>query len=679
MIPLTTRSQQKQDYAKPTLRDRGTIPFPKRAIHLDFHTMPGVHDVGRDFNPDVFARTLKEAKIEYVTVFARCNLGFAYYPTKIGIPHPSLKTDLLGPMVQACHQNDIQVAAYFNAGLDHEHALRHREWCKVDSDGSVYHHKELGHFFRRMCLNTGYGPHLLAMVKEVLDAYPVDGIFLDCFNFSPCFGIECLDGAKKMGLDPLNDQHMHDYCWEVNDRFRHAMTRLVRAHSKNINLYLIGLPFRWQPTHLELEVLPTASWGYDVLPWQLRYARTVGLPCLSMTGRFHGGWGDFGGLRTEASLLFDCYNAISNAGGCSIGDHMHPRGELDAAVYDLIGRVYLKTAALDPWITDVQARVDMAILDPTLQFYPPGKDFDLPSVAGASRMLSELKFQYDVIDGLGDFSTYKVIVLPDHVLVADKLQIKLQKFLKSGGFLISSGDAGLNPEKTRFALCEYQIAYEGPEPHDPSFFVAHKTISCDLPKMPITIYKPGCAIRAKRGGRVLARLFRSYFNQGTWDRYHANMYMPPDQDTGRAALIQCKRIYHFSFPIFSGYYEHAVPAYKQLVKNCLDQALPNPLVKTHGIPSFGRITVTGRRNNQMVHLLCYVPELRGKQMQVIEEPIKVRDAEVALRIDNASIRRVYLAPDCQGLDFQIHGGYLHFIVPEINGYQLVVVECKGKS
>lgn len=76
-------------------------PFPRRAIHLDFHTMPGIYDVGRDFDGEVFARTLADAHVDYITVFARCNLGFAYYPTRVGVMHPGLKFDLLGGMSQA--------------------------------------------------------------------------------------------------------------------------------------------------------------------------------------------------------------------------------------------------------------------------------------------------------------------------------------------------------------------------------------------------------------------------------------------------------------------------------------------------------------------------------------------------------------------------------------------------
>jgi hypothetical protein len=86
----------------------------------------------------LFAETLARAGVDYATVFARCNLGFCYYPSEVGIAHPGLRQELLGPMVEACHQRGIRVAAYINAGIDHEHALRHRDWVKVNKQGQVY-------------------------------------------------------------------------------------------------------------------------------------------------------------------------------------------------------------------------------------------------------------------------------------------------------------------------------------------------------------------------------------------------------------------------------------------------------------------------------------------------------------------------------------------------------------
>jgi len=43
--------------------------FPRRTIHLDFHTGPSIPDVGRDFNPEEFAHTFKDAYVDSVNSF----------------------------------------------------------------------------------------------------------------------------------------------------------------------------------------------------------------------------------------------------------------------------------------------------------------------------------------------------------------------------------------------------------------------------------------------------------------------------------------------------------------------------------------------------------------------------------------------------------------------------------
>ncbi len=653
--------------------------FPKRAIHLDFHTMPAVSDVGRDFKAEEFAKTLKNSGVDYITVFARCNIGFAYYPTRIGIVHPGLKVDLLGEIVSACHQHHIRVAAYFNAGLDHEQALRHREWCKVNKEGQVYEMETIkqerySHFFRRMCLNTGYREYLLGMVKEVLEWYPVDGIFLDCFTLSPCYGGECLEEMKKLGMDPLDEVQATEFCWMVTNRFREDTTKLVKKSRKGIYLYFNGLPYQDQPDHIEIEVLPTGGWGYDYLPWVIRYARTLQKPFFTVTGRFHESWGDFGGIRPEHSLFFDCYYSLANTGTCMVGDHMHPRGKLEPAVYDLVRNVYMRVKTLEPWTYGARARVEILVIDPDLKRFPGDPYFDSTHLAGAARILTELKYQFNISTGDEDLSFYQVVILPDKVLIDDRLREKLQKYLEKGGFIISSAISGLDSKKKKFALKEYRIAYQGPEPYHYSFFEALSEVSQDLPKMVTTIYNPGIAMVPKKGSKVLAKLYQPYFNLKSWDGCHENLYIPPEKDSGRPALVRCGNIFHFSFPIFTSYYEHAVVAYKNLVRNCLRLILPRPLIRVEGLPSFGQVTVTQKEKETMVHILTYLPELRGKEMQVIEEPITVRGIKLALKAEGQKIKKVYLAPSRKQLKFDWKEDYVNVEVPEVEGYQLIVFE-----
>src|SRR5690554_4701673 len=103
------------------------LDFPKRTVHLDFHTGPWVPDIGRDFNPEEFARTFKEAHVDSVTVFAMCHHGHLYYNTDHPARHPGLPDDLdlLGQQVEALHREGIRAPIYLSVQCNEYAANEH--------------------------------------------------------------------------------------------------------------------------------------------------------------------------------------------------------------------------------------------------------------------------------------------------------------------------------------------------------------------------------------------------------------------------------------------------------------------------------------------------------------------------------------------------------------------------
>ena len=71
--------------------------------------------------------------------------------------------------------------------------------------------------------------------------------------------------------------------------------------------------------------------------------------------------------------------------------------------------------------------------------------------------------------------------------------------------------------------------------------------------------------------------------------------------------------------------------------------------------------------------MSYVPERRGN-VDMIEEPIELRDVPVALRSDDMQVSSVYLAPDRTPLDITVEESYVHNTVTEVHGYEVVVFE-----
>ena len=202
----------------------------KRAIHLDFHTMPGIYNFNECWDAAAFAQRLADAHVKYVNAFAKCNTGFCYYPTKVGVPYPGMKGDMFGDLLRECHKRDIGVTAYFNIAIDHEACRLHREWCKVvretDEKASVSSY-QVGKLdtnspwnSRLTCYNTGFGSYFKELLREFLFLYPeVDGVFFDCINTVPCYGNECLEEIRAQGGDPTDAATVARHTLESNRRF----------------------------------------------------------------------------------------------------------------------------------------------------------------------------------------------------------------------------------------------------------------------------------------------------------------------------------------------------------------------------------------------------------------------------------------------------------------------------
>jgi hypothetical protein len=659
----------------------GKMHNPKWALFFDFHTMPACPDVGANFDVDAFVNHLKDCGVDYVVFPARCNLGMAYYNTKVGIRHYSLKYDLFGRLSEACAKAGIHISAYINCGLSHEEALLHRDWAIIHPEGYVYKPNRMDHFFRQMCYNTPYGDHLLKMVEEAVSNYPISGLFLDCFYTEPCVGVECIREMKKLGYDWRNPRELAKYNHMKIMRMARRIADTANKLKPNLLLYFNGIPYEDQQdvgTYIEIECLPTGGWGYDHLPVYVRYARNLGKPVLNMTGRFHRSWGDFGGIRTEASLEYDCLYGLANAVRTTIGDHFHPRGDINRAVFNLVRRVYSKLQRFEPWFDGAEALTEIALLAPRSTFQAWGVAEDKPqcleAVKGATRMLCELKMQFDVVTSSINWKKYRLLIMPDVVLMDGETVAKVKAHLDSGGRILASAWSGLDHDRKRFALGdEWGVVFKGVDPYNPAYLFAYQRLAEGLPDMPMDFYSEGVEVEALPGTEVLGEVIAPYYSRH-WDGEHGYVYTPPDKRTGRPAVTKRGAVAYISRAVFTGYYNHASVPMRQLVFNLLQMLLPNPMVRVQGLPSFARVTVTSQTNRRMVHILSYVPERRGPNVDMIEEPIELRDVQLSLRLDGREPRRVYLAPDLKELPFTVEDGYINTVIPLHCGYSMVVFE-----
>ena len=645
---------------------------PKYCLFYDNHTMKAIPDVGKNFDVDAFTDRIKRCGVDYLIFHARCNQGLAYYDTKIGTKHPSLRYDFFGKLSDACRQKGIALAAYFNAGISHEEGLQHREWTTLYFDGRSLREPRLTPHVRTMCYNSGYRDHLIAMVKEVVGNYAISGLMIDCLISYPCVCPVCVKEMKEAGID-WSDLHSVT-CFSEASAIRLAKDIAEEARKINPDLLISNNYPPYEKlkginNYYDVVSLPASDGGYEFLPVMAHYVRTLGnMPVLNMTGRFYD-WGDFGGLLPEEAIKSELLYGLANGMRPNIGGHFHPRGDLETAVLDRIENIYTYLQTRDEWYNKAIPVTDIAIV------YPKSidnlrNDVELRS---AVRMLCELKQQFDVVTLFSDWSKYEVLIFPDSVLFTDEISKRAKAHIDAGKYVISTGISGLNTDKTEFELeKEWGIRYLGENNYNPSYFTVCKQFGKGLPDMPLSLYSSGIDVLPLEGTNAEAYLVKPYQNI-TWDGIYAITYNPPQEVTEKPALTINDSVAHFSHRIFTGYFEKASVELRKLFSNVLNSFHSESVLKTKNLPTFARIFVTEQPGRRMVHILSYIPEMRGKT-PIIEEGIEINNIKIMLRDKNKTLKNVYSAPQKTELSFQHADDYVEVIIPKCKGYSLIVFE-----
>ena len=669
------------------------LNLPFRQVHLDFHTSPFIPEVGADFDPEEFVATLRSAHVNSVTVFAKCHHGYSYYPTKVGTPHPYLKRDLLGEMIEAGHKAGMRVPVYTTVVWDELAWATHPEWRQLLPDGRVAGPAgtPLRPGWKNLCLNTSYADYVIAQIEEVMDAYEVDGWFIDIVRYigGPCVCATCLRQMQAQGVDPTDIRQLNAFALAAERRFMERTSRVIRARGTTKSIfYNARLNMDWDPergnrpeadafTHFEIESLPGGFWGYDHFPLSVRYFQTFGLELLAMTGRFHTMWGDFGGLRNRAALSFECFQALAHGAAISIGDQLHPRGRLEPAVYARIGEVYAEVERREAWCKDSRPLPDIGVMIATTGVSSHEAQFS-ESDRGALHVLEQLKHQFEFIDAAADLTPYRLVILPDEVPMTARLAERVRAYLAGGGCLLITGLSGFDETTNDFFLAsEMGVHYQGPAPYAPDYLVLEPEVNMGVEPMHHSCEQPGVQIGVEAGVRVLAYSGAPYFNR-TWEHFCSHQYTPMEQATEDAVITQKGNVIYCARPLFREYALSARRVHKQVLANCIQRLLPTPRVLAPGLPSTAIVVVRRKGDDLIVHLLHYVHQRRGQSLDVIEDVLPLYNVELSVRAERAPAQAC-LVPEQQPVEAVWRDGYVHFTLPCLNGYQIVQLVDAARS
>ncbi len=667
------------------------FPMPKfphslrfRQVHLDFHTSGHIPEVGAKFDKAQFQDALRRGHVDSITVFAKCHHGYSYHPTKVGTMHPTLTRNLLGDQIETCREIGVRCPIYISAGLDEVSAHAHPEWLVVDKNGVSFNPLSPG--FKRMSFDSPYLDFLCKQIEEVVQIWPDnDGIFLDIIAPRRNYAAAALSAMSSAGVDPEDDAQVDAWAQQVLLNYYERTTTAVKSANPSTPVFHNGghIPvgatdFNLFNSHFELESLPTGGWGYDHFPISARYAITQPRDFLGMTGKFHNTWGEFGGFKRPAALQYECAAMISYGAKCSVGDQLHPSGEMNTDTYDLIGAAYAEVEVKEPWVGGVEPSAWIGVVSTeTSQKAWRGHAVTVLADEGASRMLMELHQPFLVLDEDADWSGFKLIMLPDGFVMDEASHSKAKKFLSQGGKILAAGTALLNADESAFLL-DPGAKLLGRSPFDPDYLIATELTPDVQVRSAIVIEKGAYEIEPTTAKPLVGRRV-PYFNR-TWDKFCSHQHTPDSTDSASPAAVIGSQIAYFAHNIFSHYRLRGQPLYRDFVLAAIKHLLDGQLQIETNLPTVARLNVMDQPSDRrsIVHLLYAPITLRAmfplwgqaRPVEIIEELLPLIQTTVKVQIGH-SVAKVRLVPGDIEIPFTESGGVTSFTVPKFTGHQMV--------
>ncbi len=638
-----------------------------KCVHLDFHTSPDIDGIGEEFNKEEFAKTLKDANVDLITVFAKCHHGYCYYPTKVGTVHPRLKFNLLKEQIEACHSVGIKAPIYITMGWSKKDADDHPEWHHYD-----FWSKEPLYFgskpsddldapindctWTTLCPVGGYKKHLEDITREICEQFDVsDGVFYDiCFMRDACVCESCKKGMVEMGLDPEKYEDAQKYYRIKRFELFEDLNNIVHSYNKDAHVFYNGGADMNRPeyhkyqSHYELEDLPTAWGGYDFMPIRAKFFEKYGKLYLGMTGKFHHSWGEFGGFKNKEALRYECADMVSIGASISVGDHLPPSGKIDKSTYAIIGHAFDYVSKIEKYSENTHAYTDLAIW----------MSHNSASDVGASQIVQLMHLEFDIITSSDELSRYKCVILPDKVHLSDSDKQKIGEFVNNGGKIIASYECGFEEIGVRkIEKSEFDLDY----------------IECPIDEVTTPFLSYSSAYKVESDMKAMAKVYEPYFNR-TQRHFCGHKNTPfKKEPASYPALVMSENVLYFAHPVFEAFNKSGNYILQKYIKRAIESVYDKK-IKLENFISGGRVRI--RKSNDKsfyaLHLL-YAPPVNRGNVCLLEDFPQINDIKITLEIPE-KVKSVKSIPENEEISFTQNGSQLDLTVDKLKLHKLVLIE-----
>ena len=448
-------------------------------------------------DPDSLVKDLKYFSVNTLII----NGGgiMAFYPTELDFQYtnPYMKPNMLGDVIRKCHENGIRVITRFDFSRIHESIFeKYPDWTYISPKGERITNDD-------MYLTSINAPYVqqkyIKIVEEVIDLYPIDGIFINMPGYHTrnayegiYYGIDQNEHDRKRfaeysgGLDLPKEENPEDSVFQVYQRFKQytvddwikRLREAVKAKNRQIAIctYMAN----------SVDIIRHETQTRDLPYWPYMASDNVNnvensypnhlisnasIQQISFRSRYNA-------IEPEETAI-RLYESIASGSGLDMSMMGDFRNYEDERNYDIWREVYVLHKQYEPYFGKYQSPAEICVVSPG--YWPGGTAAQ--EYRGIQLMLKEAHLPFDIIENsqLGNrkekLKQYKLIIIPQSPKLNEASIQALKEAVAEGANLIATNQSLIeNPHALLdlFGAKAEKLDHDGNgfylNPKDKSFF-----------------------------------------------------------------------------------------------------------------------------------------------------------------------------------------------------------------
>lgn len=624
-------------------------------LHFDRHVEPGDKNLGATLAESMLDSIIVMARPDFIQVDCKGHPGISSYPTLVGQPADSFEKDPLALIRKVTDAHNIALYLHYSGIYDRNYVRLYPEEGRFGPDG-----KPDG---RNTSLWGNYADKLLIpQIKELIEKYHVDGIWIDgeCWSTQPDYQPSALAAfTEQTGIKNIprsKDDPNYKTFLEFNRQkfisyLNHYVTEL-HQFSSDFQIcsnwaYSSLMP---EPVTVEFDFLSgdfTPKNPVNAAAWQGRCLAGQGKPWDLMAWSFTGEWSTTNTMVTPKTSLQLCQEAagvISLGGGFQIYFRQNKDISFQPAGFSIMKEVADFVLPRREFCKGMQPIPQVGMLFSTAGWK---HSIDLVYKEGTSRQEGIL---FALLDGqlpvevlmthqLKDrMKEFPVIVVPEWDYLEPELAADLKAYVNNGGCLLVAGAEStrifddilgvkeVNPPQ----LNKDGLGYDG---RFVQIIGKYRDIECREGTMPVAGFFTTTDLRYKQG------------TAATIAKYGKGMAAGIYTDIGNTYRLNTS------------------PVIRDLFTGIIDRLFPDRLVKIEG--SHRVHVVPGKIDDRFfIHLINTSGEHANPNVSAIEDIPVLNNLKITVITGNKPAK-VIMHPEGETLKYNFKNGTLTLIVPDL--------------